>query len=99
MAANGGWIATALDFARLPVPDQRQAAPPVPGDELPSFYGLGWRVWPKENGQDLTHYGAMEGSFAVAIRTADGLSIEALFNARPDRKSTRLDSSHQCANR
>lgn len=56
-----------------------------PGSE--GYYGLGWRVWPRDGATFYTHYGAMPGSFGFAIRRAGGGAAVLLFNgamADPD---------------
>jgi N-acyl-D-amino-acid deacylase len=85
IAAAGGWIASADAygaFATVPIDDavleRAQFAP-----EGPSHYGLGWRVWPRDGGPLLTHYGAVPGVFSIVVRTLDGRSVTALFNGRP----------------
>ncbi len=85
MPMSGGWIASIGDIARFVA-----ATPPSPVATEPSFawkggnyYGLGWRVWPREGQADYTHYGAMPGSFALAVHTHDGYAFAVLCNGRP----------------
>jgi CubicO group peptidase (beta-lactamase class C family) len=81
----GGWIGRAADvFAVVarPVDPAATGRPPY-ADDPAQHYGLGWRVWPGADGPTLTHFGAMPGVFAVAVRRADGAVFVALFNGRP----------------
>lgn len=86
LGAAGGWTASAADvlaFVQRPVDPRALERPGLDGTE-PHYYGLGWRVWPGPEGPRLTHFGAMPGVYALALRTADELAAVALFNARPE---------------
>jgi N-acyl-D-amino-acid deacylase len=81
----GGWIGRAADVfavAARPLDPAVTERPPY-ADDPAQHFGLGWRVWPGPDGPTLTHYGAMPGAFAVAVRRADGTVLVALFNGRP----------------
>ncbi|WP_137821077.1 serine hydrolase [Pseudomonas sp. D(2018)] len=86
LSGAGGWASTVdalLDlFQRGPVyPIVSAKALAQHGS---NFYGYGWRVWPRADGQaDLTHFGAMPGCFSFVLRMAEGHIVVALFNARP----------------
>lgn len=85
LGGAGGWVGPAagiLGFVAGPVGAEVAARPSFPVDG-PNYYGLGWRVWPAPEGATLSHFGAIDGSFTVALRLPDGLSIVVLFNARP----------------
>jgi len=85
LGAAGGWTASVEDyfrFAALPV-DPRSLERPAYATEGPSYYGLGWRVWPESGGPVLTHFGAMPGVYNLVLRLPDGLVAVVLYNARP----------------
>jgi CubicO group peptidase (beta-lactamase class C family) len=70
--------ASYLAFALEPV-DARTLTPP-PGAWETNYYGLGWRVWPKDGTVYLTHYGSMPGVFSFVIRRIDGGAAVLLIN-------------------
>ena len=78
----GGLVSDAAGFLRfaLAVDDPRIAAPAPSQAAGDNFYGLGWRVWRRPEGQFLSHYGAMPGSFALALRRVGGGGVVMLFN-------------------
>ena len=85
IAAAGGWIGTAADFAAFATQeiDPLTLERPVYAPQG-QFYGLGWRVWPGKDAHVLlTHYGSKPGVFSLVVRTLDGRAIVALFNGRP----------------
>ncbi len=61
--------AAAAEVARLTIPL-----------EPDTYYGLGWRVWPREGATFYTHYGSMPGTFTFAIRRAGGGAAVMLLN-------------------
>lgn len=70
---------------------------PAPGfdEELPTrgaYYGLGTWVRAAGGGVNLWHGGSLDGTSALAVRTADGFAWVAAFNGRPkDRSGFRRD--------
>lgn len=70
--------ASFLAFALGPVDERTLAPPPVAWET--NYYGLGWRVWPREDAVFLTHYGSMPDVFSFVIRRIDGGAAVLLLN-------------------
>ncbi len=84
LGGAGGWIGTAAEvLAFLGPRPAAQSDPPADAAAGTSYHDLGWRIWPGPDGSTLTHYGALDGSFALALRFPDAVRVVALFNARP----------------
>ncbi|WP_066546030.1 MULTISPECIES: serine hydrolase domain-containing protein [unclassified Sphingomonas] len=84
LGPGGGWSGSAGDYWRFaagPVDPYVRTRPAyaAPGDA--SYYGLGWRVW---RGGVLSHFGAIEGAFALVVRDGDRVAVVAM-NGRPRR--------------
>ncbi|MFX0541923.1 serine hydrolase domain-containing protein [Roseovarius sp. S4756] len=85
IAAAGGWIGSAEDylaFAAGPLDEDVFLSPGFA--EGTQYYGLGWRIWNIDEGTVLTHYGSMPGTFSLVARSANGSTLVALFNGRPE---------------
>jgi len=108
MDAHGGWVASAVDLVRFvtaldgtrkpgllkPETFALIAAPPTPqiDPKHPARYGLGWALHPAGKGANWSHSGSLPGTMALMVRTHDGMTWAALFNARPaDSEALLLD--------
>jgi CubicO group peptidase (beta-lactamase class C family) len=70
------YLAFTLDHADSRAEDAVAAALADAAD----YYGLGWRVWTKDDATFYTHYGTMPGTFAFAIRREGGGAAVVLMN-------------------
>jgi N-acyl-D-amino-acid deacylase len=66
--------------------------PGAPGDDEeklagPVYYGLGTNARALRNGVNLWHGGSLDGTSALAVRSADGYAWVAVFNGRPKERS------------
>lgn len=100
MDANGGWIASAVDLARLATAFENPATSPLftagtlntifalpPTGLMPNgcYYGCGWLVRDLPDGRKYAwHDGRQPGAFSLLVRRGDGINIAALFNQRDD---------------
>jgi len=95
LGAAGGWFGDAGTLAAIFSTDAQDSsipAMPVEGHQTPSYYGLGWRVWPTATGDRLTHFGILPGMFSLAVSFPDGCSAVILMNGRPRSQETFADS-------
>ncbi|MEU6714301.1 serine hydrolase domain-containing protein [Nonomuraea sp. NPDC046802] len=99
MAANGGWIASAVDLVRFELifdkPSVgildatsigRMFAVPETGVNAGGwYYGAGWQVRPLSGGKRNTwHTGSLPGNYSIVVRRYDGITFAALFNRRQE---------------
>ncbi|MFC4009259.1 serine hydrolase domain-containing protein [Nonomuraea purpurea] len=99
MAANGGWIASAVDLVRFELifdkPSVgilnatsigRMFAVPETGVNANGwYYGAGWQVRPVSGGKLNTwHTGGLPGTYTLVVRRSDGITFAALFNRRQE---------------
>lgn len=103
LGAAGGFFSSARTYAQLiktelkHIPDI--ALKPKNASFEQSYYGLGWRVWPSENGLTFTHFGAMPGVFTFAAIYPSKCVSVAFFNGRPisdEVAATQLKSFLHC---
>ncbi|CAK7066525.1 serine hydrolase domain-containing protein [Saezia sanguinis] len=87
-APVGGWSAdldTLLAIYALELPHVRQiAVPPLRAAYTQSYYGLGWRIWPQNDGSNqLTHYGAFPPlHYSFALILPDGTIVVAFVEGQ-----------------
>ena len=86
LGGAGGWTGTApayLEFASRPVDPLVYERPPYSEHDSPSFYGLGWRVWPQSGRAPLlTHFGSLPGAFTFVARS-ETATVVLLANGSP----------------
>jgi N-acyl-D-amino-acid deacylase len=76
-------------LAQMHAPSRLQPAPGF-DEDLPTrgaYYGLGTWVRAAGRGVNLWHGGSLDGTSALAVRTADGFAWVAVFNGRPKERS------------
>ncbi|MFN8525285.1 MAG: serine hydrolase domain-containing protein [Chloroflexota bacterium] len=98
MAANGGWVGSAMDLVRFAdALDGRAGMPLLLNETLAtmterperiwqntsSYYGMGWLVRPVRGGATLWHTGSLPGSYALLVRQQQGTTWAVVFNSRP----------------
>ncbi len=85
VGAAGGWFGDAQTLAGLFATDSLDRTIPaqVATPYEDSYYGLGWRVWPRDGTYQLTHYGSLANAFSVAVANPDGSAAVILMNRRP----------------
>jgi N-acyl-D-amino-acid deacylase len=104
-AAAGGWVASAIDYAKfLNGIDGRRGTRLLSAESLaamtarpnlPEFlqtstwYGLGFMVRPIGNGANWWHSGGNDGNLAFYARTAGGYSWVVMLNASPKEEELR----------
>lgn len=98
MDSHSGWIASATDLLRFTqaFDDPKRckllkaetietmlARPREEEAKKPSYYALGWSVRPFPGGKrSYWHDGALDGSGAMIVHRADGISFAVLINSR-----------------
>lgn len=95
MDSHSAWLASSADLARFashfenpktcrllkPETVELMFARPE-GEKAPAYYAKGWLVKPEGDGRNYWHDGSMEGTSAMLIRRADGVTFSLLFNTR-----------------
>ncbi|SLN41934.1 beta-lactamase/D-alanine carboxypeptidase [Roseovarius albus] len=84
--ANSVWY-----FASAPKPLFKNSSP---DDQSDDFYASGWHVWMEENGQHLTHWGALKGIFTTVFRFSDDETVVILFNGSPESPRNAFSALH-----
>ncbi len=109
MDANGGWVATAIDYVKLlnAIEGRRGTAFLTPSSIsamtakplIPvyngqnSWYGFGLAVMQEGNGLTWWHNGALDGSYTWAIRTDTGFDFVVFLNTRQVNGGDTLDGA------
>jgi CubicO group peptidase (beta-lactamase class C family) len=85
LGAAGAWFANAETLARLlePVQERDLVLSPLDNElDHAFFYGQSWREWMPPHRRS-THYGALPGSYAFAMKLSNASVVVVIFDGRP----------------